>query len=139
MSSSLENCDVRSISIGSKISLLFKESAILEGQSDLIGIVETVKNQGDKNSDFPEIWDLLDKIWIQIGENKRIYGVIVDGTGGSIKSMQKLVDEFKSKGYDVSMLFVDTSLDVALERNNCLLYTSPSPRDRQKARMPSSA
>ena len=44
-------------------------------------------------------------------------GVIVDGTGGSIKSMQKLVDEFKSKGYDVSMLFVDTSLDVALERN----------------------
>ena len=25
-------------------------------------------------------------------------GVIVDGTGGSVKSMQKLVDEFKSKG-----------------------------------------
>ena len=74
MSSSLENSDVRSISIGSKISLLFKESAILEEQSDLIGIVETVKNQDDKNSDFPEIWDLLDKIWIQIGENKRIYG-----------------------------------------------------------------
>src|SRR5665213_2154044 len=24
------------------------------------------------------------------------------------------------------------------ERNNCLLYTSPSPRDRQKSRMPSS-
>ena len=24
-------------------------------------------------------------------------------------------------------------------RNNCLLYTSPSPRDRQKSRMPSSA
>ena len=44
-------------------------------------------------------------------------GVVVDGTGGSVKSMQKLVDEFKSKGYDVSMLFVDTSLDVALQRN----------------------
>ena len=25
------------------------------------------------------------------------------------------------------------------ENNNCLLYTSPSPRDRQKSRMPSSA
>ena len=25
------------------------------------------------------------------------------------------------------------------ESNNCLLYTSPSPRDRQKSRMPSSA
>ena len=74
MSNSLENCDVRSISIGSKISLLFKESAIFEEQTALIGIVETVKYQGDKNSDFPEILDLLDKIWIQIGENKRIYG-----------------------------------------------------------------
>ena len=26
-----------------------------------------------------------------------------------------------------------------LELNTCLLYTSPSPRDRQKSRMPSSA
>ena len=26
-----------------------------------------------------------------------------------------------------------------LENNMCLLYTSPSPRDRQKSRMPSSA
>ncbi len=66
MSNSLENCDVRSISIGSKISLLFKESAIFEEQTALIGIVETVKYSGDKNSDFPEILDLLDKIWIQI-------------------------------------------------------------------------
>ena len=74
MSNSLENCDVRSISIGSKISLLFKESAIFEEQTALIGIVETFKNPDDANSDFQEILDLLDKIWIQIGENKRIYG-----------------------------------------------------------------
>ena len=26
-----------------------------------------------------------------------------------------------------------------VDKNNCLLYTSPSPRDRQKSRMPSSA
>jgi len=44
-------------------------------------------------------------------------GVVVDGTGGSIKSMEKLVNEFKDKGYDVSMMFVETSLPVALERN----------------------
>jgi hypothetical protein len=44
-------------------------------------------------------------------------GVVVDGTGGSIKSMEKLVNEFKGKGYDVSMVFTETSLDVALERN----------------------
>ena len=28
---------------------------------------------------------------------------------------------------------------VAVWRSGCLLYTSPSPRDRQKSRMPSSA
>ena len=44
-------------------------------------------------------------------------GVVVDGTGGSIKSMEKLVKEFKDKGYDVSMLFVETSLNTALARN----------------------
>ena len=30
-------------------------------------------------------------------------------------------------------------LDRAEECSRCLLYTSPSPRDRQKSRMPSSA
>ena len=44
-------------------------------------------------------------------------GVVVDGTGGSMKAMEKLVTEFKEKGYDVSMLFVETSLKTALERN----------------------
>ena len=29
--------------------------------------------------------------------------------------------------------------DELLQRNNCLLYTSPSPRDRTRSRMPSSA
>ena len=44
-------------------------------------------------------------------------GVVIDGTGGSIKAMEKLVNEFKEKGYDVSMLFVETSLETALKRN----------------------
>ena len=30
-------------------------------------------------------------------------------------------------------------LPTKIERYTCLLYTSPSPRDRQKSRMPSSA
>ena len=34
---------------------------------------------------------------------------------------------------------VVTNLAVLDLVNNCLLYTSPSPRDRQKSRMPSSA
>ena len=31
------------------------------------------------------------------------------------------------------------SSDCQVEKGRCLLYTSPSPRDRQKSRMPSSA
>ena len=35
---------------------------------------------------------------------------------------------------------VDRAADYLVDQfNNCLLYTSPSPRDRQKCRMPSSA
>ena len=32
-----------------------------------------------------------------------------------------------------------SKISVINKNNNCLLYTSPSPRDRQKSRMPSSA
>ena len=38
-------------------------------------------------------------------------------------------------GQDVSKVL----LDYCEESKICLLYTSPSPRDRQKSRMPSSA
>ena len=32
-----------------------------------------------------------------------------------------------------------SSVALSADGNSCLLYTSPSPRDRQKSRMPSSA
>ena len=38
-------------------------------------------------------------------------------------------------GYDVTHIMNITDVD----DKTCLLYTSPSPRDRQKSRMPSSA
>ena len=44
-------------------------------------------------------------------------GIVVDGTGGSMNVMKKQVQEFRDKGYDVQMLFVETSLKTALERN----------------------
>ena len=74
MSSSIENRDVRSILIGSKISLIFKDSSIIEEQPALVGIIGIDKTPENENSHFPELIDLLDKIWIQIGENERIYG-----------------------------------------------------------------
>ena len=48
----------------------------------------------------------------------------------------KVVDEGKSG--DAAMEEVPTYDALELTKG-CLLYTSPSPRDRQKSRMPSSA
>ena len=39
----------------------------------------------------------------------------------------------------LSAMSVNNQLSPATLLKNCLLYTSPSPRDRQKSRMPSSA
>ena len=50
----------------------------------------------------------------------------------------KSVDLEAEEGYfPLDDQYVDTKLKLLI--NTCLLYTSPSPRDRQKSRMPSSA
>ena len=49
--------------------------------------------------------------------NQGRLGVIVDGTGASLKVMEKNIKEFRDKGYDVQMLFVETSKEVAVTRN----------------------
>jgi hypothetical protein len=43
--------------------------------------------------------------------------LIIDGTGRDAKKIIRQSDVLKSIGYDVSMLFVNTHLDVALKRN----------------------
>ena len=56
-----------------------------------------------------------------------------DGIGQDISpAMQKVINAAVSKAYDGAKK-IDW-LEIY-----CLLYTSPSPRDRQKSRMPSSA
>ena len=44
-------------------------------------------------------------------------GLIIDGTGKVPELIKKLVDKLKSIGYSVSMIFVNTSLEVAQQRN----------------------
>ena len=50
-------------------------------------------------------------------------------------------DNVNSRGEIFIFIWDDSEESAKLLRknNNCLLYTSPSPRDRQKSRMPSSA
>ena len=44
-------------------------------------------------------------------------GIIIDGTGGSSKSLLTKKSQIESLGYDTYMIFVHTSLETALERN----------------------
>ena len=45
-------------------------------------------------------------------------GMIVDGTGRDYDKIKTQVAELRQLGYDCYMIFVNTSLDVALERNS---------------------
>ena len=78
------------------------------------------------------------------------YAIAIHGGAGS--SPKRFSDENNQKRHDAMKKALEigteilktggTSLD-AVEKVvrflDCLLYTSPSPRDRQKSRMPSSA
>jgi dephospho-CoA kinase len=44
-------------------------------------------------------------------------GLIIDGTGKDFNKITKQATELKQQGYDVHMIFVNTSLDTALLRN----------------------
>ena len=63
-------------------------------------------------------WEIMQAVW-QLGE-------------GSVSDVWKQMCESR----EVARNTVLTQMD---RLYNCLLYTSPSPRDRQKSRMPSSA
>jgi predicted kinase len=44
-------------------------------------------------------------------------GLVIDGTGKDFNKIKKQAEQLRSLGYDVSMIFVNTDLDTALQRN----------------------
>ena len=68
----------------------------------------------------------------------KIYGP--PGTGKTFRLIRR-VKAYERKGVPLHKIgyFAFTRKAAEEARKSCLLYTSPSPRDRQKSRMPSSA
>ena len=93
-----------------------------------------------------KVYKVMQDINQQLYENKNtpegfipVYGVVVTVPTGVYTNGQK---EFTcDKTFDeVKEILLKGGSIIAIDNNNsCLLYTSPSPRDRQKSRMPSSA
>ena len=51
----------------------------------------------------------------------------------------KLVNEFIDEPFEYVLTVCDSANELCPVFPNCLLYTSPSPRDKRQSRMPSSA
>ena len=60
------------------------------------------------------------------------------GTPQDMKERRDWYNTYAKGSAEKDARFSDATLQV-LNNNNCLLYTSPSPRDRTRSRMPSSA
>ena len=66
------------------------------------------------------------------------FGQIAKAVAGKSKVDEAFLDELE--GILISSdVGLDTTVKIIERLESCLLYTSPSPRDRQKSRMPSSA
>jgi predicted kinase len=88
------------------------------------------KKLGQIEKEDPELWDKITRGDSSIrGTAKRLtqtqqrfyeagrLGMIIDGTGDKTDKIKKKMEHAKSLGYDCYMVFVNTSLEVALDRN----------------------
>jgi predicted kinase len=78
-------------------------------------------NMPDEEKYFRDI--LRDKAKSIVNSQLDLYikgrlGLVIDGTGRNYSAIQSQAGLLKEIGYDCYMVFVNTSLDVALERNN---------------------
>ena len=80
---------------------------------------------------------------VEKGKKKKLFLVVSSGTihRDFLKSFYELATKSKNKLELILHLCTEneTYMDLLEQFQDCLLYTSPSPRDRQKSRMPSSA
>ena len=61
---------------------------------------------------------------MELALNGRL-GLIIDGTGKDFAKIKKQVDDLRAIGYAVAMIFVNTDMDTALERNSARSRSLP--------------
>ena len=92
-------------------------------------------------SDISRTKPLVRLILNQIGR-RLTEELVVSGNNAAKRQLLLMLDEFPALGrldfFESSLSFM-AGYGLRAFLISCLLYTSPSPRDRQKSRMPSSA
>ena len=81
------------------------------------------------------------------GSMERFVAILLEHTGGlfplwlATTQVEILIvsENFKNYGQKVLNILENHEIRAHLDDRNCLLYTSPSPRDLSTSRMPSSA
>ena len=72
---------------------------------------------------------------IELRDLNKAYELKVETQDNTINTMQQSY-ELQSEALTT---LTEKNNEITAEMNSCLLYTSPSPRDRTRSRMPSSA
>jgi len=89
------------------------------GSSEAVRNADMMATNEAENEEIDEIRDRakisLNKLYANQIEGRK--GIIIDGTGGNYDKIKDQSEELRSLGYDTKMIFVNTSLDTALERN----------------------
>ena len=82
---------------------------------------------------LPKYSGILPSFWTLFNDEKE--------TGATVHYMDDEIDNGDILGQkSVKILKTDSMFDIIKRtKNTCLLYTSPSPRDMRRSRMPSSA
>ena len=88
---------------------------------------------------FTQLKDKKDTVLINVPD----MGILTEGFGLS-DAIEMARDAIGANGITLQDLGREIPVpsdisDIDIKNGTCLLYTSPSPRDRQKSRMPSSA
>src|SRR5210317_333045 len=116
---------LQSFSVGG-LKLVNSDTAFEKGLKDN-GI--SPKDLGRIEKEDPELWDKItgkdsirSKAKALTQKQQAFYeagrlGMIIDGTGDEVNKIKKKKEHAESLGYDCYMVFVNTSLEVALERN----------------------
>ena len=122
----LKKKEMLSARLGDILSFMYLASAVLKRFED----------QGRPDADLPLVtWACRDLLYCA---QERLHGIIRNFPNRFVAALLRVLVFPAGRDYYMPSDRLEHKI-ASLVVNACLLYTSPSPRDRQKSRMPSSA